>query len=132
MFICAGTPSQQPSWQGVEHPTLQLEPQPKPHLGLQNAKKWARLFVQQEPHDGFVAQLAVQLLHDELQLIELHPRLQGNKQSSERKPRCNRSSKHGLGQQRPTDGGGTGVQQVGAHVVQVGAGSWQPQPALWK
>lgn len=130
MFI--GTLSQQPTWQGVEQPTLQLEPQPKPHFGLQNAKKWARLLVQHEPQAGFVAQLAVQLLHDELQLIELQPRLQGSKQSSDRRPRCRRSSKQGFGQQRPTDGGGTGVQQVGAHVVQVGAGSWQPQPPLLK
>lgn len=121
--MCIGTLSQQPTWQGVEQPTL--APQPKLHFGLQNAKKWARLLVQHEPHAGFVAQLAVQLLQVELQLIDLQPRLQGSKQSSERRPRCSRSSKQGLGQQRPTVGGGTGVQQVGT-------ASWQPQSLFLK
>ena len=104
----------------------QLEPQGLPHFGLQKAKKCARLLVQHDGQAEFVSQLAVQLLQQPpglqcvLQLV-WQPRRQGSKQSSERSPRRTFSSKQGFGQQRPTGGGGNGVQQVGAgsaHEVQ--------------
>jgi hypothetical protein len=124
-----GTLSQQPTLHGVLQPILQgLQ-----HFGLQKAKKCARLLVQHEPHDDFASQPQVgagveQLGQLEWQLIEWQPRLQGSRQSSDRRPRWSFSSRHGLGQQRPIEGGGTGVQQVGA--AQVGTASWQPHPLL--
>lgn len=120
-------PWQQPIWQGV----LQLTPQGLLHFGLQKAKKCARLLVQHEPQADPVSQLAEQLPQPpppqlEWQLIEWQPRPQGSRQSSERKPRRRRSSKHGFGQQLPIDGGGTGVQQPGA-AEQPGRAVAQPQ-----
>jgi hypothetical protein len=78
--------------------------------------------VQHEAHDELVGQLAEQLLQELPQprpQVERQFRLQGSKQLSERRPRRNDSSKQGRGQQRPTEGGGIAVQQLGA--AQVGA-----------
>jgi hypothetical protein len=90
--------------------------------------------VQQELQELLDGQLAVQLLHDDAQpMLQDEPQLkpQGSRQLNERSPRRSDSSKQGRGQQRPMEGGGIGVQQVGAHDVQVGAGAAQElQPPL--
>lgn len=73
--------------------------------------------MQHEGHELFTSQLATQLLQLGLQWV-LQLVWQGNRhgsrQSSERSPRRTFSSRQGFGQQRPIEGGGIGVQQVGA------------------
>jgi len=139
-----GTPSQQPTLHGLQH------------FGLQKAKKCARVCVQHELQEDVVGQLAVQLLQDDPHpppQDDPQPIRHGSRQLSERSPRRTDSSRHGRGQQLPTDGGGIGVQHdgaaqlgaaqlgaahvgahvvhLGAHVVQVGTGvphELQPPP----
>jgi len=69
----------------------------------------------------------------ELPQAGLQPKRQGSKQSSERRPRRSFSSKQGRGQQLQGPGDGIGVEQLGAHEVQVGAGAAQVlQPPWWE